>query len=90
MPKPPKPISDDSKAELPNTQREGGSHVNEGNSENIRTPKQPDGPYDRGRQGRDKVDKQGLPTDESSFVEDIPHARHAKKSARAQSCLIRH
>ena len=33
----------------------------------FKPPKQPAGPYDRGRQGRDKVDEQGLPTDDSKF-----------------------
>lgn len=82
MPKPPKPISEESKAglqddhdprdpaqqgNLPNTQREGGQHVNEGKGEDFKTPKQPAGPYDRGKPGGGNVDEQGLPADDSKF-----------------------
>ena len=44
MPKPPKPISEENKAELPTTQREGGSHVTEGKGD-FKPPKP--GPCDR-------------------------------------------
>ena len=52
----PQQLRPKNEGELPNTQQEGGQHVNEGNGD-FKPPKQPSGPYDRDKQSTDKPAK---------------------------------
>ena len=70
MPKPPKPITElgQRKAGLQDDHdaRDIGQQQNDKRKGDFKPPKQPAGPYDSDDSGG-KVDRQGLPDDESKF-----------------------
>ena len=70
MPKPPKPITElgQRKARLQDAPdpRDTGQQQNDKRKGDFKPPKQPAGPYDSDDSGG-KVDRKGLPDDESKF-----------------------